>query len=126
MGGDDPEATIELVADTSSTPAARRFLERCLAEWGCNGRFDQAALLTSELVTNAVLHARSPVHLRVRLGRDVLRVEVTDRSNLEPVVRRVGPTSTRGRGMYLVSTLSRSWGVDGRPEGKTVWFEVDP
>jgi hypothetical protein len=75
-------------------------------------------------ITNSVLHARTPVHFVVReLGRR-LRVEVTDDDPTLPVARDPDPLTPTGRGLLLIDRLSSSWGVDGRPDGKTLWFEV--
>ena len=79
-------------------------------------------LLVSELVTNAVLHARSSVSVEVKHLRRGVRVEVTDTSPLPPVLL---PRSDTAGGMALVDAVSTRWGVTAIPNGKTVWFEVD-
>ncbi len=84
-----------------------------------------AVLLTSELVTNAVLHARTAAVLTVRCEDGVLRVEVGDGNQLVPVVKRYDRTAVTGRGLQLVSQLAHRWGVDVTPTGKVVWFELD-
>jgi len=85
---------------------------------------DTVALLTSEIVTNAILHAESAPELVVRLTDARIRVEVHDASPAVPVVQEPDPYDPSGRGMAIVDRLARSWGVEHVPEGKRVWFEV--
>jgi serine/threonine-protein kinase RsbW len=109
--------------------AARRFVAAAL-DPGMPG-YDAACLLTSEAVTNAVLHSASGgeggrvlVAWRVRGGR--LRVEIHDDGGPVGPRRRVHHVeSVTGRGLDLFEALSSGWGFDGGPEGRTVWFELD-
>ena len=82
-------------------------------------------LLTNELVANAVLHARSAIDVILRLTNTTLRVEVRDRNRAAPVTRLYGPEATTGRGLLVLDRLARRWGVDGHPDGKAVWFELE-
>jgi anti-sigma regulatory factor (Ser/Thr protein kinase) len=84
---------------------------------------DAVLLLTSELVTNAVLHAGSDVSLIVRCEDRTVRVEIEDHSTELPVPGR-SPDASAGRGLMLVDVMSGRWGIERRPMGKTVWFEV--
>jgi anti-sigma regulatory factor (Ser/Thr protein kinase) len=96
-----------------------------LQDWGCDGVADEVALLTSELVTNAVLHAGTPIELVVEERPDAVRVEVRDTSDEVPVRRQVSPDATYGRGLALVEAVARDWGVRQIPDdGKAVWFEL--
>ena len=80
-------------------------------------------LLTSELATNAVLHARSGFRVRVRAGPDSVRVEVVnDEPELLLAMRE--PSARGGRGLRLVQELSLDWGVESTRDEKIVWFEV--
>lgn len=117
-------ARTTLRADPRSAGAARRFVTSTLARWKCQHVADMVALLTSELVTNAVVHARSGVRLTVSLGAAAVRVEVADDAPGRPVVRRAGPESLHGRGLTLVDAVADRWGVDHAPPGKSIWFEV--
>lgn len=87
-----------------------------------SGRLDDAKLLVSELVTNAIRHARSPVQVTVRDHGGRLRVEVADES-VRPLVYREG-LQEGGRGLLLLDALADRWGVDHHSHGKTVWFEL--
>lgn len=85
----------------------------------------EVVLLTAnELVTNAILHARTELHLFVRLQGQAVRIEVADHSDQLPVHRHVGDDATSGRGIALLDALAARWGVEILPDGKRVWFEV--
>jgi len=88
---------------------------------------ETALLLVSEVVTNAVVHGDGRPVLDIDVGRDVLRVTVTDDSPGLPQVQRDNPIlAPGGRGLQLVDTLSTRWGTNRRqPTGKSVWFELD-
>jgi anti-sigma regulatory factor (Ser/Thr protein kinase) len=119
------DARLALRPVPSSAARAREFVDRTLGEWGCDALVDAARLLVSELVTNAVLHARTDFELVVRLHRGGVRVEVSDGSSSAPVVRHYEDEAMTGRGLALVDELASRWGVDERPHGKAVWFELD-
>jgi serine/threonine-protein kinase RsbW len=83
-------------------------------------------LLTSELVTNAVIHAPGAIVLNVELLQNRLRVAVVDHGPGRPVVQPPEDLSRpSGRGMVIVDSMSSAWGVDPLPGGaKSVWFEL--
>lgn len=86
---------------------------------------DTVELLTSELVTNAVIHARSGPELLVRLGDRVVHVEVCDGDANPPTRRPRAMDAASGRGIAIVEELATEWGVEHIPDdGKRVWFEV--
>ncbi|MCU1459246.1 MAG: hypothetical protein JWL73_3338 [Actinomycetia bacterium] len=120
----DEDAT-DLPALATSPAVARRFVGDVLSRFGADPEsIATASLLTSELVTNSVVHARSPVRVSVgRRGRSV-RVGVTDfvPGDIEP--RPIDPERPNGRGLLLVSMLATSWSVEPVPGGKTVCFEL--
>jgi hypothetical protein len=97
-----------------------------LTALGLEPLIDSAALAVTELVTNACLHARTPIIVSLRvMADDTLRIEVTDESPRAPELRRYGALATTGRGLRLLESLGR-WGIDvaDPPKvGKTVWFE---
>jgi anti-sigma regulatory factor (Ser/Thr protein kinase) len=111
----------------ATAPAAARHLVRSALEPSpLRALADDVELLTSELVSNAIEHARSAGRLVLELGPTVVRVEVADANPLPPTPRVAQPGDIGGRGLYLVDHLSTRWGVDhDRPSsGKTVWFEL--
>ncbi|MEY9211348.1 SpoIIE family protein phosphatase [Thermobifida halotolerans] len=108
-----------------TTPAlARRLIRTTLTEWGLPSLIDLVELLATELVTNAVRYASRPIDLRL-LRTDILLCEVTDDDQHRPVLRQASTTDEGGRGLQLVSSLSRRWGASAKTTGKVVWFELD-
>lgn len=117
-------ATTVLPCDPTSVPAARRFVRSALREFGGAAQAEVAVLLTSELATNAILHAHSQFELRVRAEGASVRVEATDASPAPPVVRSTSAETPGGNGMVLVSRLAEAWGYQPTNGGKVVWFEL--
>lgn len=110
---------------TRAGGAARRFMEETLEGWGDTAELlDVVNLLVTELVTNAVVHAGSEADVAVVLTPTALRVEVGDQSEVVPSPKAADDWDTSGRGVSLVDTLADRWGVDVRPGGKTIWFEL--
>lgn len=118
------ETYLRLDPEPASARRARAFVEATLEEWDCEDLKDIVVLLTSELVTNAVVHAGSDADLSLRLERGVLQIAVADRSPVEPVVREQSDEATNGRGMLLLNALALRWSVVMTEAGKIVWFEV--
>jgi anti-sigma regulatory factor (Ser/Thr protein kinase) len=115
---------VELPPDPASVAAARAFVRRALATGCAPDVVDVATLLASELVTNAILHARTPVRVAVTSGPRTVRVEVADRSSAPPRVRDFAPEAVTGRGLQMIESLADAWGVEPDGAGKVVWFEV--
>lgn len=87
---------------------------------------DDAELLTSELVTNAIEHARTRIRLIARCQDDMLFVEVFD-EDANPMVlvaALADPSSEGGRGLHLVTAIAAECGVNSRAGGKSVWFKL--
>ncbi len=120
----DDLARWHLPAELTSGAIARRRLRRLLEEWSMASVVDDAQLLTTELVNNAVLHASSDVVLTVHRRRRGVHIEVSDHGG--GTLRRADPTptDTDGRGLLLVEQLSTDWGTAVHGEVKTVWFEL--
>jgi DNA-binding NarL/FixJ family response regulator len=117
-------ATARLSPEAPSARQARRFVDETLRRWDCDDALDTVELLVSELVTNAVLHARSEVDVSVKLLPDRVRIEVADQSP-EGVQRRAATSDqSSGRGISMVESLALAWGVTTNRSGKAVWFEV--
>jgi anti-anti-sigma regulatory factor/anti-sigma regulatory factor (Ser/Thr protein kinase) len=115
------------LAPTATAPAAARLYVRDVLQYwrlALPGQdvIDRAELLADELVTNAVVHARTSLKLRLELRGDLLHIGVHDAS---PRLLRLvpdDPESEAGRGLRLVEQLSTAWGVHrGRDGGKVVW-----
>jgi anti-sigma regulatory factor (Ser/Thr protein kinase) len=87
---------------------------------------ESAELMTSELATNCIRHARSGFEVAISVDRAVT-VEVCDTGVGRPVLGTPTLTSVSGRGLYLVSRLAKDWGTVHRSKGNTVWFTLaDP
>jgi anti-sigma regulatory factor (Ser/Thr protein kinase) len=137
---DDLVATAAYQPEPAAAAAARRFVRETLRLWELTGRsarqdalVDDAILLTSELVTNAVLHAGTPVQVTCRLVGDQLdtavEIAVLDRrpSQLHPDVPHTAAEAaerTSGRGLQLPSELASAWGVTYARAAKAVWFRM--
>ncbi len=113
-----------LPPDALSPSRARRFVTSSLRRWQRDDWDFVAGLLVTELVTNAVLHARTEITVALELRDEVLRIRVADGSPRRPQLRGPSTDATTGRGLGLVEQLSRSWGVDSLADGKSVWVEL--
>ncbi|MGI8678713.1 MAG: ATP-binding protein [Jatrophihabitans sp.] len=120
---------IELASNPDSAGVARRFVAEHADSLPAD-LVEDAALLVSELVTNAVRYGRPAITLRVRLQPPLIGVEVHDEGEMLPaaVPDRVLPTARSGRGLVIVDQVSSAWGVTPThaPPGKTVWFRLEP
>lgn len=117
--------TLRLPPVARSSSMSRRFVERALARWELDDLCDVAVLLTSELVTNAIVHAQTEV--AVTITRDdprTISVAVSDNSRSEPRPQRHTDDSATGRGLGILDALASSWGVVSDPGGKTVTFTL--
>ncbi|MBC9712974.1 ATP-binding protein [Streptomyces sp. TRM66268-LWL] len=115
-------------SDLRAVPEVRRALRELLAQWGKPGRSEVAELLTSEIVTNALVHTEYDAVLTATVEPERLRVEVRDYTNRRPRARvphADDGTRTNGRGLMLVQSLADAWGIRPYGSGKVVWFELD-
>ena len=105
--------------------AARRQVQAALRAWETGADPADAALLTSELVTNAVIHAAGLViTLVVSLSRGQVRVDVHDTSCVLPEVADIPADAESGWGLHLVASLADEWGYYRTPDGKAVYFTL--
>lgn len=103
---------------------ARRFAVSTICRWGMSDLGDDVELLVSELVTNAVVHASGGGVVHCLETPTGVRIDVADCSTTEPRIGEPKITDLSGRGLGMVDRVSESWGVDRRPDGNTVWFEL--
>jgi anti-sigma regulatory factor (Ser/Thr protein kinase) len=122
--GHERTARWALPAALTSGAVARGQLRELLDGSGLCAVLDEAELLVTELINNAVVHARSDVLVHVEQHPDALRVAVSDRGRGRWRRRPAAPDATSGRGLLLVETLADTWGTAVEGETKTVWFEL--
>ena len=121
-------AMAEFEATLSSPARARRWLTDMLERWELSGLAESAILLTTEIVTNAVVHALSRPLVVAAAAHGEIEVGVTDHEPRLP--RKPGgadPASTTtegGRGLALVDMVADEWGATSLAEGKQVWFRL--
>lgn len=115
---------LELPPVASSAGEARRILRDALSGAESDDSVDAAQVAVSEIVTNALVHAGTPMRLRVLLQGSSLRVELSDGSPHLPHRRDYSSVAATGRGLHMVAQMVDRWGAypDGR--GKVVWFEI--
>jgi len=112
--------------DPGEVSRARHLVAAGLDRWGVPDADGVAALLVSELVTNALRYGEQPMRLVARRAGHGLRVEVHDgRPGEAPRLRNPAPDSPSGRGMMLVDALAARWGWSEFGGSKQVWFELD-
>jgi DNA-binding NarL/FixJ family response regulator len=119
-----PVATVELGMAETSAALGRQFIEEELAEQRLDGLGRSAALLVSEVVTNAVVHARSHSWVALKHTGARVRVEVTDCGGGAVMLRPLTPSAVGGRGLHIVNGIADLWGAVSTPALKTVWFEL--
>ncbi|MFF9061677.1 SpoIIE family protein phosphatase [Streptomyces sp. NPDC101213] len=114
-----------------SVATARGFVRDTLQGWGFADIIDDAVVLTSELVTNAVVHAGTHADLLCLRHEDAVRIEVADRYPEREIPLQGSPTTMGspdregGRGLQLCAAIAARWGVEYTPTHKTVWFRLD-
>lgn len=125
MPSQDTSVTLRLTARPTAAAEARRALTDACRHL-TRGLVHDAALLISELVTNAVRYAGGIITVVIDCLSDCVAVAVRDDSPAPPVVRDPGPDDPSGRGLQLVDSLASKWGCQLAPggAGKTVWFTV--
>jgi anti-sigma regulatory factor (Ser/Thr protein kinase) len=119
---------VELTAVPHASREARMAARLVLEDWDVpTPAVDDALLVISELVTNAVRHAGTASTLELELGQTgtQLRVTLADGSTVAPRLRRAGTAAEEGRGMAILAALSDRWGIEPHQGGKRVWWEID-
>jgi two-component sensor histidine kinase len=123
----DRSFELALSPHPSSVARARSFVTEAMQQWEVPEATEESARLAiSELVTNAIVHARTDVVVRVRPESDAVWVGVTDQNDTLPIRGLPEADGFGSRGLVIVEAVARRWGVDrqfSRP-GKTVWFTV--
>jgi anti-sigma regulatory factor (Ser/Thr protein kinase) len=116
---------VRLAAGPTAPAQARRQVQALIRAWDVPVDPDVAALLTSELVTNAIRHEPGPtITVAITCSSAELRVDVHDTSRRLPVLADVPADAEAGRGLMLVLTLSADWGIYRDQAGKAVYFTL--
>jgi serine/threonine-protein kinase RsbW len=119
------EASLELESRLDAVGSARRFTRSTLESWSLEAFVDDAVLVASELIANAVLHARTTIVLTiVARDRSSVRVEVYDENTRMPIAGACPRDATSGRGLSIVAGVAAAWGAEQRGDGKVVWADV--
>lgn len=114
-----------LKPDPMNVEVARTAVRSRLRREGLDGFADDAALLTSELVTNAVVHAGTMIDFTFGWDETSVWVRVRDGADTEPEPREGLLSRSGGYGLHIVAAVATHWGCDLEPSGgKTVWFEL--
>ena len=116
--------TRQLPADVQAGRTARRVLDEVCTRWRLEELREAALVIATELVTNAVDHVGTPIELCVTVRHGVLRIEVSDHSDVLPVPLDLAPGATQGHGLRLVDSMASHWGALNTTWGKTVWAEL--
>jgi anti-sigma regulatory factor (Ser/Thr protein kinase) len=119
-------STRQFDASSSAPCAARRFVVAALEGLACDELIGDAALIVTELATNAVVHARSDFTVAIASSGGAVRIEVRDASSHAPTTRVSSPSTTGGRGLSIIDTLASAWGVLRAGDGKVVWAQLLP
>jgi signal transduction histidine kinase/serine phosphatase RsbU (regulator of sigma subunit)/DNA-binding response OmpR family regulator len=119
----DARAVVRTIANAGDAVGqARDFAAQTLRSWAVDESVTQdAVLIISELVTNALAHGRPPVELRLRHDGDHLTLDIHDADRSTPRKQHAAPDEDHGRGLSIVAALAHAWGTRLTPDGKSVW-----
>ncbi len=122
---EDLTASFDVEPDRAAIRYARAFATDTIAAWGLPDDLrPDALLITGELVTNAVLHGKPPIELRLRRAPEYLLIEVEDGAAATPRKLRPTPTDNHGRGLQLTAAVAGRWGSRPQHDRKTVWCQL--
>jgi anti-sigma regulatory factor (Ser/Thr protein kinase) len=117
-------SSIDLPSTLSSVPIGRHFVRDLLVDWDCAAAVDDASLAVTELIANAVKHARTRVLVKVTVDSDIV---ISVRDSAPQVIRAqapAGPLAESGRGLRIVAAISTDWGITTDRRGKCLWFSL--
>lgn len=119
------ELCVDLRGRVEDVGVARHFVARTLREWHLSHWVEDASLITSELVANAVVHSRTSLRVTVRVeAGDAVWIEVDDGTSRLPLPVNAPPDATSGRGLTIVAAVATTWGTRSRGTAKTVWAQL--
>jgi anti-sigma regulatory factor (Ser/Thr protein kinase) len=113
-------------AAASAPRAARSFVTETLRRWSLDPLVDAAAIVVTELATNAVRHAHTAFVVAITVRANGVEIAVRDGSRMPPVAREPDLSPLTGRGLLLIAALAHGWGTQDLDGGKLVWAELRP
>jgi anti-sigma regulatory factor (Ser/Thr protein kinase)/anti-anti-sigma regulatory factor len=120
-----PRRSVTLLPDPNAPARSRQFAVETCNQWGIDRVANLAELIASELVTNAVVHAGTPIDVTLWLTDDTLNIAVRDgdpRPMYRPSMTGPGPViEEHGRGLLLLDAMADIWGCNSTADGKVVW-----
>ncbi|MBW8705351.1 Phosphoserine phosphatase RsbU [Streptomyces sp. MBT84] len=120
----DQVASWQFPSDPAVVSRARTLATRQLTQWGLEYLAESTELIVSELFTNAIIHSNTDRTIGLRIIRhEMLTCEVSDASHCHPLLRHPRTADEHGRGLFLVTQLSRRWGTRHVPDGKLIWVD---
>ena len=120
------EEHIALAPVPRAASKARAFVRRQCSSWELGELAETVILLANELVTNAIIHARTRLDLRLELRGRRLRIAVRDHGSRPVRLRAIDEQAEHTRGLVIVDRAAKAWGVDDQPGGgKVVWCTLD-
>jgi anti-sigma regulatory factor (Ser/Thr protein kinase) len=123
--GEVLDVSADFPAQLSAVSDARCLVADTVRRWGHEDPLvADAELVAAELAANAIIHARMPFRVSVQRFGPAVRIAVHDHATALPAVLEPDPARLTGRGLYLIGAISRRWGVEITPDGKTVWAEL--
>lgn len=125
IGSQRQIAVLPLDAEPVAASRARRFVAETLVRWGLLDTSDLAAMVVTELVSNAVRHSKAPIALRLHHTSGRLILEVLDSDDRLPRPIQPAIHDENHRGLFIVESLAQRWGSRASPHGKIVWAELN-
>jgi hypothetical protein len=116
---------VKLEGSTLDVSSARRAVVHLIGDESTVEFVRDAVVLTSELVTNAVVRAAGATVMRAEFLDSILRVELTDDCGVAPDLHTADAATDGATGLHVVSDVASRWGVTPSQSGKTIWFELD-
>ncbi len=113
-----------LPPSAASAAGARQIVSRALGDWGLVDAEETTLLLVTELVSNGVRHANTPLTLTLSYDGTRIRIGVSDEDRSPPTLEAASVKTHHGWGLRLIGGLSSNWGTIINPDGKTVWCDL--
>jgi anti-sigma regulatory factor (Ser/Thr protein kinase) len=120
-------ASVDVPATSRGPAAARRVVSALLPAWELEDLTDDAMLVVSELVSNAVQHAPGTDSFELELVRRTngLRIALADGTSVQPIISELTDDHPDGRGLVIVAALASRWGSEEHHGGKRVWVDIE-